>query len=163
MICQYCGKREATTHIRRIVGGEKTELHLCPSCAATMGYGSVFDGLDLKGALSGFFGDLSGLSSMARSVRCEKCGCSFEDIASSGNVGCADCYRLFFDRLLPSVKRIHGETSHCGKLPHSASDQDKRAHRVQELRYELNKAIDEQNFEQAALLRDEIRRLEEQA
>lgn len=162
MICQYCGKNEATTHIKRIINGEATELHLCPDCASSLGYSSMFPGLgiNLSGLFGGFFGDMPVSRLSSKVIRCEKCGCSFDDIAKSGMVGCADCYKTFYDKLLPSIQRIHGNTVHQGKFPKSASDEDKKAHKLNELKDELNRAIDEQNFERAAQLRDEIKGLE---
>ena len=66
-------------------------------------------------------------------------------------VGCADCYKTFFDKLQPSLQRIHGNTAHQGKFPQGAGEDVKKAHRLKELKTQLNKAIDEQNFEKAAM------------
>ncbi len=162
MVCQNCGKNEATTHLKRIINGETAETHLCSHCASAMGYGSMFSGmgLSLGDLFSGFFGDVPVSKLSNRVIRCEKCGCSFDDIAKNGKVGCADCYRIFFDKLRPSIQRIHGKTEHQGKLPMGAGEDVRNAHRLSELRAELNRAIDEQNFEKAARLRDEIRAME---
>lgn len=162
MLCQNCGKNEATTHVKRIINGETAETHLCAQCAAALGYEAVFPsfGLNLGNLFGGFFGDMPVSRLSNKVIRCEKCGCSFDDIAKSGMVGCADCYKTFYDKLLPTVQRIHGRTEHQGKFPQGASEEVKQAHRLAELREELNKAIDEQNFERAAQLRDEIKGME---
>lgn len=162
MLCQNCKKNEATTHIKRIVNGETAEMHLCPQCAEALGYNSVFPnfGLNLGDLFGGFFGETPVSRLSSKVLRCEKCGCSFDDIAKSGMVGCADCYKTFYDKLEPSLRRIHGQTEHRGKFPQGASEEVKNAHRLAELKAELNKAIDEQNFERAAQLRDEIRETE---
>ena len=162
MLCQNCGKNEATTHVKRIINGEKAENHLCSQCASALGYGSMFSGfgINIGELFSGFFSDAP-VSRLSNSVlRCEKCSSSFEDIAKSGKVGCADCYKTFFDKLLPSLQRIHGKTGHHGKFPMGAGDEVRYAHRLSELKAELNKAIDDQNFERAAQIRDEIRAME---
>ena len=162
MLCQKCGKNEATTHLKRIINGEKTETHLCSHCATAMGYETVFSGfgLNIGDLFGGFFGDIPVSKLSNRVLRCEKCGCSFDDIAKSGMVGCAECYTTFFDKLQPSLKRIHGNTAHQGKFPQGVSQDVKKAHRISELKEQLNRAIDEQNFEKAAQLRDEIKELE---
>ena len=162
MLCQNCGKNEATTHLKRIINGEAAETHLCSQCAAALGYNSVFSdfGLNLSDLFGGFFGDMPVSRLSNRVIRCEKCGCSFDDIVKSGMVGCADCYTTFYDKLQPSLQRIHGKTTHQGKFPQGASEEVKKAHKLSELRAELNKAIDEQNFERAAQLRDEIKGME---
>ncbi len=162
MLCQNCGKNEATTHLKRIINGETAETHLCSHCASSLGYDSVFSGfgLNLGNLFSGFFGDMTVSRLSSRVLRCEKCGCTFDDIAKSGKIGCADCYKTFFDKLQPTLQRIHGKTQHQGKFPMGVGEDVKNAHRITELKTQLNKAIDEQNFEKAAQLRDEIKALE---
>lgn len=162
MLCQNCEKNEATTHLKRIINGEKAETHLCSQCASALGYGSMFPslGLNLGDLFTGFFGDIPVSRLSSRVIRCEKCGCSFDDIAKSGKIGCADCYKTFYDKLQPSLARIHGKTEHQGKFPMGAGEEVKHAHKLAELKEELGKAIDEQNFERAAQLRDEIRAME---
>lgn len=166
MLCQNCKRNEATTHIRRIVNGAAAEYHLCPECADQLGYSSPLGGLGLGlGELFGsFLGDMPISRLSNRVIRCEKCGCSFEDIAKSGKVGCADCYELFYDKLLPSLRRIHGQTVHAGKKPRGTDGEEpqpkKESDRIGELKQKLAQAVEEQNFELAAVLRDEIRRAE---
>ena len=162
MICQRCGKKEATTHIKKIVNGETSELHLCADCAGSAGYTAQIPafGLNLNDLFGGFFGDSPMSRMTGRTIRCEACGSSFDDIVKSGMAGCAECYRTFYDKLLPSITRIHGNARHNGKLPQSASEEDKKAHRLADLKSRLNRAIDEQNFELAAKLRDEIKETE---
>lgn len=162
MLCQNCGKNEATTHLKRIINGETAETHLCSQCASALGYGSMFPGLGLNlgDLFTGFFGDIPVSRLSSRVIRCEKCGCSFDDIAKSGKIGCADCYKTFYDKLQPSLARIHGKTEHQGKFPMGAGEEVKHAHKLAELKEELGRAIDEQNFEKAAQLRDEIRAME---
>ncbi len=168
MLCQNCGKNTATTHVKTIINGELKEYSLCADCAQKMGYGSLFSGLgwNIGNLLGGFFGDTPAAS--LNTVRCPGCGSSFEDIAQSGKVGCAECYHTFYDKLLPSIQRIHGNTKHCGKQPSGAALQVKPAEQLQvkpetELerkRRLLKEAIEVQNFEEAAKLRDEIREME---
>lgn len=164
MLCQNCGKNEATTHIKRVVNGETAETHLCVSCAEHLGYGDMFSGFgfNLDGLFGGLLGDNLTLISTEREEKCPKCGYTFSDIAKSGRLGCADCYRKFYDKLLPSLQRIHGKIKHTGKqamIPVQVKSEPK-INPVAKLKEDLQKAIEEQNFEQAAVLRDRIKEME---
>lgn len=159
MLCQSCEKKQATTHIKTIVNGELKEYRLCSDCAKKYGYGSFFGdgGFDLD-KLFGSFMDTFTESKAQK--RCQLCGSSFEDIARTGKVGCAECYDTFYDELLPSVRRIHGRTSHTGKLAHSAGTGVRIRNEIARCRTELEQAVKAQEFEKAAELRDRIRELE---
>lgn len=168
MLCQNCSKRQAVTHIKRIVNGEATETHLCAECAHSLGYDGLFDNfsLSIPDFFSSFFGDSPFALSSAKTERCEKCGSSFDDIIKTGMVGCANCYETFYDKLLPSIQRIHGRSKHAGKTPpmsEKVSQPKKKttAELIAEKEEEMKKAIESQNFEQAAVLRDEIKTLRE--
>lgn len=163
MICQSCGKAQATTHFKRIINGEVTEGHLCSDCAKALGVNDMFSGFDFSFSdlLSDFFADTPVAALSANSVRCENCGSSFNDIVQSGRIGCADCYETFFDKLMPSIQRLHGNTKHEGKVPlNEVTNEDKETDKIAELREQMNKAIENEDFEQAAELRDEIKALE---
>lgn len=161
MLCQNCNKREATTHVKRIVNAKEDEFHLCSECAAKMGYGNLFQNFGFSlGDIFGSFLDNTASALLGDEVRCEKCGSSFNDIAKSGKVGCANCYTTFYDRLLPSLQRIHGKTVHSGKMGALASPKAKAENKVDTLKRELDDAIKQQDFEHAATLRDEIKELE---
>lgn len=168
MICQVCGKKTATTHVKTIVNGQLTELHLCSDCAREKGYGSLLSGwgLDFGSLLGGFFG--SGYTE-EKVTRCEKCGASFEEIAKNGKLGCADCYKTFRRQLLPMIQKIHGTTHHKGKTPTSSALRiaepkhelaEVKESLLEEKKRLLKKAVENQEFEQAALLRDEIKEME---
>lgn len=166
MLCQNCKKKDATTHIKRVINGEATESHLCQSCAQSLGVGSFFDdfSLNLPDIFSGFFGDSAFALGESRLDRCEKCGCCFDDIIKSGSVGCSDCYEKFYQKLLPSIQRIHGKAKHAGKVP--VTNEVKQTvkpktteEKIADLQKEMDKAVSEQNFERAAILRDEIKKM----
>lgn len=166
MICQSCGKKTATTHIKTIVNGKLTQYHLCADCAREKGYGSLFGGWNFD--FGSMLGGLIGSDRKEEQVlRCEKCGSSFEEIAKTGKIGCADCYRTFRRQLMPVVQRIHGTTRHKGKAPGGSAlriadsvGQMVAASPLEEKRRQLQKAIEAQEFERAAVLRDEIKELE---
>jgi len=161
MLCQNCQKNEATTHIKRIVNGEATQAHLCSDCAKSLGYDSMFSdiGFSFSDMLSSFFNEPVLNTLGGHTLRCEKCGSTFRDIVNSGRIGCADCYETFYDKLLPSIQRIHGKTNHEGKIP-NATEQSVKRNELDELKNELNEAVEQQNYEKAAELRDKIKEME---
>lgn len=164
MLCQNCGKYEATTHVKRIVNGESAEAHLCSDCAKALGYNDVFGGFSntFGDLLGSFFGEPQVSAISSRTIRCEKCGNTFNDIVNSGKIGCADCYVTFYDKLLPSLQRIHGKTRHEGKNPTIIkAEVTNSPNLIEDLEEQLRIAIDEQNFEKAAQLRDKINELKE--
>lgn len=163
MLCQNCGKHEATTHIKSVVNGEYTQLHLCTTCAGKLGYGDVFSGFgfDLGDFFGNFFSKPKAISA-SKTERCEKCGMSFEEIVKNGKIGCAGCYEKFYEMLLPSVQRIHGKTQHNGKVASVSAEKEVAKEKtkeeiIAELQAEMKTAIEEQNFERAAEIRDEIK------
>ncbi len=166
MLCQNCRKNEATTHLKQIINGDMAESHLCSECAAHLGYSDMFSGFGLN--LSGLFGSLLGdmMPSIPASSapRCPRCGVAFSDIVKEGKVGCAECYRTFYDKLLPSIQRIHGKIKHSGKVSQSAPADVKietKEEKIAKLRRQMNDAVAKQEFELAAKIRDEIKAIEE--
>ncbi len=95
--------------------------------------------------------------------RCQYCGSTLNDIISTGHVGCANCYDKFEDRLSASIERLHGKTKHLGKsitYTEEAEEDDKGSeNKLDELKADLKLAIQEQRFEDAAVLRDKIKEL----
>ena len=172
MLCQNCGKREATTHIKRVINGETSESHLCAECASSLGYGDVFGGfgMSLGDLLGGFLSETPASAALpGTQKRCEKCGSAWRDIVRDSKVGCANCYRVFYDQLLPSLQRIHGKIRHTGKVSGSVgqhppiaqkSPQELREERMEALKREMEEAVSTQDFERAAKLRDEIKALQ---
>lgn len=168
MLCQHCNHNEATTHVKTNINGKVTEYMLCADCAKEMGYGSIFSDFhtDFNSLLGSFFS--SALPARSGAARCTVCHSSFNDIAESGKVGCAECYETFFDELMPTIRRVHGNTEHTGKRPKAfAAPQDVKEEKVKEpvnkrdqLQKELDEAIKTQNFERAAEIRDELKGME---
>ena len=89
----------------------------------------------------------------SNATRCPFCNKSFEEIAKDGKMGCAECYTAFYDKLLPSLQRIHGKGTHMGKRPNSNNDS---RNKLEMLKEQLENAVREQNFEAAVKIRDEI-------
>ncbi len=167
MLCQNCKSKEANTHVKSVINGEYQEFMLCSECAKEMGYSTnIFADMhsDFNSILGSFFSNA--LPERSQTTRCKVCGSTYHDIAKSGQVGCANCYDLFIGELMPTIRRIHGNTTHCGKSPEnneviSAQSTDNNKEQIDELKTQLKEAIDVQNFEKAAELRDKIKEMEE--
>ncbi len=167
MKCQKCGVNEASTHITQMINGEYTEMHLCSSCAKSegLGYNGIFSDMhsEFEKMIGSFFGNA--LPARTGASHCKTCGSTYAEIARTGKVGCADCYSEFYNELMPSIRRIHGNTAHCGKRARNASTKEPRprTETVETLQKELDEAVKAQNFERAAELRDKINELNKNA
>lgn len=171
MLCQRCQQRDSTVHFTKILNGNKSEIHLCETCARENGElmmktGEHFSFQNLLSGLLGFeqLGSQSQAVGGGRSAssRCTTCGLSYQEFADHGRFGCADCYRSFGTRLEPLLRRIHGgATTHTGKVPHRTGGIIRQRKEIESLRQELQQMIQLEHFEEAALLRDRIRELEQ--
>lgn len=166
MKCQKCGANNANTHVKTIINGEFKEYDLCSECAHKLGYTNVFADMDndFSSLLGSFFTNV--LPARTQATRCEFCGSTYAEIAKTGQVGCAHCYELFADQLYPSIRRIHGNTTHCGKNSGRQAAQAQKPvemtkeQQIAELKKQLDAAVQEQDFERAAELRDKIKEME---
>lgn len=158
--CHRCQKT-ATLHITEIKHGDVQVLHLCESCAQeylryTDNEPEEAEGLAAKLAESTGEQDLEEIDQLV----CPNCGITFKEFRSQGRLGCPHDYIAFEDELLPLLENIHGETQHCGKFPKRAPDASRRQYQLIKLRNELRSAIEEEQYETAARLRDDIQKLE---
>lgn len=171
MKCNHCGKNEANTHYKKIINGKKEEMYLCDECAKELGVMDEFsfEPFSMDSILGdSFFGNLLGagasaFNSLAGIDRCTYCGSSFNDIVNSGKVGCSHCYEKFEDKLTPSIEKLHGRTKHIGKNVSYEAENDEQPNEIATLKAELKQAIQEQRFEDAAVLRDKIKSITEEA
>lgn len=159
MICEKCKKNSATIFYQQIVNGEKREYHLCEECAAKMQSGVSFDTL-FKGFLDSFIGMGNEGYTKHSSFSCPSCKLSFEEFRQTGKVGCADCYRAFKDQLDSVLKNIQGSARHSGKLPKKAGAEIYTKRELENLKSRLKKAVENEEYEDAAKIRDKIREIE---
>jgi len=161
MLCQKCHKNLATVRYAEVVNGKVTDLHLCQDCLGKQQDAS--SGFELGGPTPVVKTPASaGLArGHFRSPRkCKTCGIPLVKILDSGKVGCRGCYVTFARELEPLLLGLHGSTIHQGKAPH-VDDMRVRLHEdLQNKRRVLRSAVQGENYEEAALLRDEIRQLE---
>ena len=153
MLCDECKKNQATVHTISKINGVTTERHLCAACNKK--YMSPMMKLSNIGDL---FSNFTGLFEPKReSIICPKCGTTSDDFLETGYVGCPNCYKEFASIILPAVQKMQNAVQHVGKLPDGTAKEQSELTR---LKQELGKAIEREEFEQATVLRDKIRKLE---
>jgi protein arginine kinase activator len=166
MSCEQCHEREAVIHLTQIVNEQVTTLHLCERCAAEKGVESP--GAQPKTPLGTFLAamgqELPNQTPLPRAGEsCSRCGGSLQDFRESGRLGCPDCYRSFEAPLRDLLRRLHGSTHHVGeRYTEKGTSAPVQADRPKaaELREQLRLAVETENFELAAELRDRLRVLE---
>ncbi|MDO4607870.1 MAG: UvrB/UvrC motif-containing protein [Clostridia bacterium] len=127
MLCDKCGKNEATVRIYYEVNGITIHRNFCDACAGN---------------------------------RCDGCGSTYDDIVKSGKCGCSHCYEKFYEQLLPQIKKLQGSIEHRGKIPTVGLKVHQNDNSISNLRDELKLLIEQENYEQAAIVRDKIKLLE---
>ncbi len=154
MICRLCGMRPAVTAITHSADGQTETVPVCQSCAVTAAVGAFGPNYWLDTTVTEHNRSMS-------VKRCPTCSLTYRDIVESGRVGCPDCYKTFSEQLASSVKRLHGQVVHIGRKGCAASADVMAEDRLKELRNELRLALEQEQYERCALLRDQIRALEE--
>jgi protein arginine kinase activator len=166
--CQECHERPASLHFTKIINGEKTEFHICEQCAKEKGEvipgSTAFSIHHLLSGLLNFEQPFSGNPSereKTSSLKCTKCGMTYSQFTKTGRFGCSNCYTTFNEKLNPIFKKIHsGNTTHSGKIPKRIGDDLHEKRKLKELKQTLQQLISKEEFEEAAILRDQIRSLE---
>lgn len=153
MLCEKCGKREATTYYSENINGKKREMHLCSECAKDEGIGNFNFGFTFPSLFSDFFGD-ERYAPLAEEKKCPTCNMTLSEFSRTGRVGCPDCYTAFEDEFRPMLLKMQKGDRHKGSRPGSEPE---KKHTVDSLKAELKEAIEKEDFERAAVLRDKIK------
>jgi protein arginine kinase activator len=162
--CHRCTK-PATLHITEIRENQVQALHLCEKCAqeylTSVEVGSAADEPGQSATTpAGLLAQE--VDEHIENLTCPNCGITYKEFRSQGRLGCPNDYIAFHDELLPLLESIHGETQHVGKIPKHAPDLSQRQYELIRLRNSLRSAVDSEQYEEAASLRDQIRQLEEE-
>lgn len=179
MLCQNCGENEANVRYTQIINGVKKEMALCDKCSKELGISSLDFNMPIS--LSSFLGefmqaDNGFLPTFAnpKQLLCKQCGMSYEEFVNTGKFGCEECYEVFSDRIDPILKNLHGGNRQVGRIAKNFQPKKKQEsfHQKQEpkiqedflekLKKELKIAIQEERYEDAAKLRDEIKKKEQE-
>lgn len=160
MLCDLCGKNPATVHLTEIVDNQMTELHLCEDCAREKSsqMEQEFGLADLLAGLAEFGKPQEEKDVME--IKCPQCNLTYADFKKIGRLGCSECYNAFRRYLSPLLKKIHGSNRHLGKSPMKVAKVTRKRLDLEELRTRLAKAVEAEEFEEAAKIRDQIKELE---
>ncbi|MEM9017655.1 MAG: UvrB/UvrC motif-containing protein [Verrucomicrobiota bacterium] len=177
MKCDVCQKDNATIFFSQVVDGKLQKVNLCKECADEKG---VTDptGFALADMLDGM-GEQTETETIVdtEELTCTSCGFSQTDFKKTGRFGCADCYHVFDDGLDSLLEAMHKHTEHRGKVPSTFPDlpeaeiapgpeepemEESPLDKLSDLKIALSKSVEDEDYEKAAHLRDEISQLESQ-
>ncbi|MGI9861429.1 UvrB/UvrC motif-containing protein [Moorella naiadis] len=159
MLCERCQERQATVHVTRIINGEKTELNLCQECAREIQPQLKFSIPQFLAGLLDYDPDLE-VQAPPAVEHCRECGLTYEQFHQTGRLGCPDCYHYLAPRLDPLIRRIQGSSQHRGKVPRRAGGNLRVRREMEKLKAQLQQLVQQEEFEKAARVRDQIRDLE---
>lgn len=183
MLCQNCGKNEANVKYTQIINGVKKELTLCSECAKKLGIEKFEMPINFGSFLGDFFGDYAETEFMpslqTNEVKCKKCGMTYSDFINTGMFGCSECYDVFNGPIESLLKNLHGTAKHVGRIPKGKAEQieveesinenkngkekknkqSEKDAKKQRLEENLEKAIKDERYEDAAKIRDELKEM----
>ncbi|TCT14262.1 protein arginine kinase activator [Natranaerovirga pectinivora] len=163
MFCDRCEKKQATVYLTKIINGKKTEIHLCESCAAESEKFYLDSEISFQNLFSGLLDLVQNPQQVAKNttdIKCPNCQLTYQTFKKTGKFGCSICFKTFESYLNPIFKRIHGSHIHTGKIPKNTKKELIIKRQIDDLRRKLNEAISKEEYEEAATLRDKIRKLE---
>ena len=161
MLCDSCKERDAVVNLTQIVENVVSHLHLCERCAADRGVEPTV-GMP-QHPLGQFLAEVQQQVAVPATEvgRCSFCGASMKDFRASGRLGCARCYPTFEGSLRELLRRVHGHSRHVGRVYEPPAPETMEQDSIRgELRERLRRAIESEQFELAAELRDKIRVLD---
>ncbi len=167
MLCEHCQQEEAVVSYTLKIGDQEREMHLCQSCLEKL----MTEDLGIKKSLDeGFGGILESMLQMMAGPResqeeeleCPHCHSTWQDFKDSGRLGCRDCYEFFGEELENIIGQFHGHSLHRGEMPSHLEEEVYKDRKVLDLKEDLAKAVEKEDYERAAVLRDEIKSLREE-
>ncbi len=164
MLCQDCHKNEATVHLTQIINNKKVELNLCKSCAEKRGFHSPFEKMPFPLAqfLTGMLKEKGEITRNGlQTLKCPNCGMTFTEFSKMGRLGCGSCYTAFRTQLKDLLRKVHGSNEHRGKTPSTTVKELKPIREERKLKEQLRQAIEKEDFETAAIIRDKLKELME--
>ena len=171
MLCEKCKKNEAKINLITVVNGQKHEIWLCENCAKDISSIPFFSSI-AQNANFPFQGMLTEILSNADSnkvnidnnrikeIVCSNCGLTYDEFKKTGKLGCSDCYEEFKVVLEPRIKSLQAGVKHVGKMPKMKGKELIRRRKLKDLKEEMQKLIVTEEYERAAIVRDEIKKLE---
>lgn len=163
MLCDDCNSNDATVHMTTVINGKKEEINLCEECAKKKEKFNFENNFSIHSFLSSLLEGSTAPNvniTYKQSKKCPQCGSTYSDFKENGRLGCSVCYETFSDMLLPLIRRIQGNTTHGGKIPKRSGASIRFKKELKDLKSQLQELVDQEEFEKAADIRDEIKRLE---
>ena len=182
MKCENCGRNEANVKYTQIINGEKKQMFLCEECSEKLGINDIHFNMPINftSFLTDFFNDVNDISFMPtlggnKILQCSKCGLTWDNFLHTGKFGCSNCYDDFESRIDPILRSLQGATTHIGRLGEVRTgnnikqnlddkiekQENKAISKIEKLKEDLKQAIKEERYEDAAKIRDEIKKQEE--
>lgn len=171
MLCENCKQKEAKVYMTKVINGIKTEMNLCQSCASEQGFFNAspvsftdfFQGiLDMTPGMDTEFVKDSNNSSVHNVLKCSKCGLTYDEFKKTSKLGCIECFNLFRSNLEPIIKSMQANLHHTGKYPKRLGGSLLIKKQIGELKRKIAVCVQDEEYEGAATLRDQIRKLEEE-
>jgi protein arginine kinase activator len=163
MLCEVCGKKEATHLAVSMKREKKTRAMVCADCARKQGWEEVSEAVPVteENVMASLIkqSEAEGTKALPK-LKCTHCDLSYEDFRQFGRLGCSKCYETFSDSLKDLLRRIHGRNDHVGKVPRSFREKFLTRREIKKLQGQIKKAVENEEFEKAAVMRDQIKRLE---
>ena len=162
MLCQRCHKNRATVRYAEVVDGKVAELHLCEGCLVEH-QESAATGFEISKSTPRLKRVPSQRKAKSRTMTrkpCPACGTRLADVIESGKVKCARCYYAFSEPLKPLLQDMHQAVAHRGKIAHIDDKSAQLRADLQTKRALLKTTVQTEDYEEAAVLRDEIKALE---
>ncbi len=169
--CERCNKYKANVHIVKVFDGIKKELNICEKCARELGefnLNSIANventfSLNILGGLLEYFNNNGPQSSVIKinDSECPKCKTTYAEFKNSGFLGCDKCYDQFMKILDIFIKRVQNSSQHVGKIPFRCGEDMIARREMSSLKEELQKAINSEEYEKAAEIRDKIKNLKD--
>ena len=151
MKCSNCGKNNANITYKQNINGEIINLNLCESCAHKLGIFNSFDDI-----FSPMILDLDYI--LPEEIKCPKCGYTFSKYKATGLFGCDECYNTFKKEIDSILPKIQGKNRHVAKISKKSTMKDEKLTELDKLKEELQQLIKEEKFEDAAVIRDKIKK-----
>ena len=158
MQCDVCGEKDATVFLTQIVEGKMQKVNLCESCSKAKGVNDP-TGFALADLLLGL-GAAEQIDKGSVAQKCPVCGFTQADFKKTGRLGCSECYTTFADGLAAMLSNMHKGTVHVGKAPGNCAQKRELTAKIKNLQATLDDAVAQEQYEKAANLRDEIRKME---
>ena len=178
MLCENCKENEATVRYTQIINGEKKEMHLCEECSQKLGIDNISFNMPID--FSNFFGGLLDdeynspefmtLFQKVKELKCDNCNMSYDEFTREGKFGCEECYNAFSSKIDSLLKRLHGSSNYVGrralkgntnvisKNEEKVEKKTEKETKLESLQNDLKKAIQDERYEDAAKIRDEIKK-----